>query len=535
MNRRLMSIARDPVYFVALIVLTIACHIQWHVTDILTLNFYPLAFLCVAFVGYKYGKIYSMLVTAISFAFYLLIKIRYQEYLAENAYAPVSNLFTSVIALDNIRLMGQSLWDFALLTIFGLLATLAIDWLESKLHTVKLTLDDILPYQHGFYLARIVSFFRYFFVTKDDHLSAEAQLNFNLPYGVKLNIKLLMKRVLFTLSLPLLLILSFQYDLRIIDELSLHFTPYYTAIPLIMIFCWYRGALQTMWLLAFLSLAAFAVLLSTDGGYLTDAFQLDPLFSSFGVVAITMITAWWLDKFHQAWNNPLLKRKILRLSFFSRFRRQAGESHYFPVGASLVMLLCTFSVQLAPEQIAFVNHFFADAVTTTEMVDQITAQPDYITVSQTDYIYYNPLLMLLFIVLYYCQRYNPYSISNTLLLMLLLQSLITLNSAIFFDDYDAVTLHLFYYSIIQILSVCLVPVFYRYFVVASLADIRQVLIIISLINMLFGLVTGDFQSVLVLSFGNEPQHTLIALLIHFCLIELGARLLFKLANKTSDI
>jgi hypothetical protein len=537
MNRRLKSISRDPVYFITLLALTISFHCNWLLTQDINLNFYPLTFLCVAFVGYKYGRLNSLLVAVSSFVFYLVIKISYQDFFTENEVEPFSILFTHDIEIDNLILMGQSIWDFVLLAAFGFLVSLALDRLEKDLLIVKLSLDDVLPYRYSFFVANIVCFFRYLLLTKDDNLSADAQVNIDLPYGIKLNIKLLIKRVLFTLSLPLILAMSFYYYFDINKDLTLSPMPYDTAVPVILIFCWYRGIIQTIWLVLALMVAAFIVMGWTEGGLLTDTLSIEPLFAGFGVSLLTLIAAWWLDKLHLAWNTPALKRKLLRLSLYRRYRSSAVIRHYFPAGAALMLLLCTFTVQFSPAEITLFDSFFAAEATDPLKISESETELDIIFVtSQTSsgeflHITYKPLLILLLILLHFCRHYNPYSISNTLLLMLLLQSMINLNSDIFFDQPQAISLHFFSQSMIQILTLSLVPVFYRFFAIESLSDIRRFLIIISLAHLLFGLVAGGFADVLIISFGSSTLAMLAGLVLHFLFIELGARLLLSLQNK----
>lgn len=536
MNRRIKSIKQDPLYFVLLVVLCIIFHFNLVVSDQLEISLYPLAFLGVAFIGYKYGKINAVIAVLSSFLILLIIKYRYNELFIESYGEEFSLLFTDKIEFELIVMMGQSVWDYLLMIAFGVLVTIVFDWLEKTLAQVNITLDELLPYQRYFYLAKIVQFWRYILVTKTSSVSSETQVNIDLPYGIKINLNILYKRVLLTLSIPIIFLLSLQYNLIITEWLDFSLFPYYTAIPLILIFCWFKGVIKTLWLIITMFIFSIILMAVMEGQYLTDTLSVYPIFQDVSIVVLTIIMAWWLDKLNMAWHDPRLKRKLLKLDFFRGFKHRLIQTCHFPAGAALIMMLCALPIEIERPAFAFFDSSPAAADSTEELLgDNAVGIEEVVVVGETidKRIYYNPLLILLVVVLIYCGQYNPYSISNTLFVALSIQTCIYWDPMQLFEQPYPINILFYYGGMIEIILICLIPVIYRFLTLTTLKQIRTLLLTFSLAIMMFSTITSQLQHSFIVSFGDTYLEIILGLLIHLALVELLARYLHR-KKLTSD-
>jgi hypothetical protein len=536
-NRRLNSIKRDPVYFFSLTLLCALFHFSVYVGDYFNFYLYPLALMCIAFIGYKYGRFNVLFAVLLNLIIFLTIKYLYFDALV-NLDKDFSPWFSSYFDLsDEIEMVGQSLSDFLLLAVFGLITTFAIEWIEQRAKGVKLTFDQLLPYNHYFFLKSIVNFCERWLTIKPVDAEVNAEFNIDLPYGVKVNLRILLKRALFGLSIPLLFIFSLNHELEI-ELTDYPFTPSFfpdnAGIVLILVFCWFRGFTQTAWLLTLFFAGSLMYLFSTEGGDITDQIYTIPIFFDVGHLALSLVLAWWLDKAKMAWSNPRLKCRLFRLPFFRGIKARPHQTGYFPFGAVPLLLLLSLPVQFQ------LPTFETDASDgSTEVINEQTALDSIIVEGadsfESDQMSYNPVLVLLIFVLAFCKKYNPYSISNVLLIILSIQSCLRLSSDILFDEQVPVVLTLFSNDMMSILLLSMVPVCYRFLELNTVPAIRRFLWVYSAILLMYYWVISSFKNVFVIRFGDDIWLTLLALGLHLMAIELLARGLIQYQQRSTPL
>jgi hypothetical protein len=542
MNRRLHSLSRDPLYFIFLTLFLILFHIDWEILINLNIKLYPLAFIILLFVGYKYGKVNCALATFIAFLSYIAIKLYFNNDLDTDINEHYRLFLSTEVDFDEIVLVGQSIWSFVTLASLALIATAIIDLFERYLQTAKVSVDELLPYERSFYLIKLISFCHYFLVTKNDEVSVDAEMNIDLPYGIKINLKVLFKQVLLLLSFPLIFIISLNISMDIGDYIQIQFLPYYSAVIILLVFAWFRGFTQTLWLTVLLVIASFIAQATIEDGMLTDSIYFDSSFSNLSLAIITLIAAWWVCMLKTAFSTPKLKRRLFRLKLFRNLKKSTYKMHYFPIGCVLLLFLFSLELQVETSALTLANM-------TTEIKPEVdrtanngsVLKPDSESVERIEvtgannisrYIIYNSLFILAAFCLYFCSKYNPYSISNTLLILLSIQSCFSIFLDDFFEKTQWFNAFLYNGNAIEILILATIPIYFRFISMVTLFQYRVFFYSLTFALMFINMFASQLHKSFIISTGTSSTDILISLLLHIVLVELMIRGLRKiLASK----
>ena len=552
MNRRLHALSRDPLYFILLNIFLVFFHIEWQTLSDINITFYPLTFITLVFVGYKYGKLNCAIASLIAFLSCIAIKLFFKDVIDTDINENYSLFFSSKIDFNDLALIGQSIGNFITLGLLALFATAIIDLFERCLQSARLSVDELLPYDRYFYLEKIINFFHFIFVTKTENVSTEAEMNITLPYGVKINLKVLFKQILLLLSIPLIFLINLNVNIVIGEYLDIQFLPFYSAVIILLIFAWFRGFTKALWLTIFIVIATLITQVTIEGGSLTESIYFYPTFSNLSIVVLTLISAWWLCRFKAALDTPSLKRRLFRIKLFRNLKKSPYKMNYFPIGCALLLFLFSLQFQVEISALAITNSPTeiehksdesaskstlgnSDVENSENLNGETIAVSGYQEPEMPQYVFYNSFFILAALCLYFCSKYNPYSISNTLLILLSVQNFFVIYMESIFEEPHWFLILLNTANAIEIFILTAIPICFRFLYFKTHHDLRVLFYSLTFALMFLNTLSSQLQNSFILALGMSPAKLLLSLLLHVILIEFIVQGLSKaLKNKTIE-
>jgi hypothetical protein len=541
MSRRFYTLKKDPAYLLVIIFGCIVCHMSFFFAENMVIELYPLAFVMISFAGFKYGRMACLLTGLSTFVCWTVLKIALNLEI-DSSYFGSQNIWLAnrITITDDITVSGQSVADFLLLSFFGWCFTVGLERLERALAGCGLTVDDILTKKVRFWIHTLFETLGVLFTTKEPtdedkakETGAEIEAEYNLKKGFSFKIKVQLKRLLLLLVIAVMFVTSLHFQFDFFDEVILFSPiPMYAGIVFVLTFCFYRGWLQTLVLLVVYGVISTALTLSDTFGDFYAYYG--ALFENWSMLILIVVAAWWLDKIVKAWQCVSTRRKLLRLNLFRALKRYQPACEPLPIGAIFLLLIFTFSASITipptlSESITpAVETVSGEPKVARQIVDTIviTGDREASRFYGKNMLTFNPVMVLLAILLIFCQRYSVTSISNAVLSFVLLLSLFQFDFSHFTGKTIAIATN--HFDALELIFLVVVPLVYRFFALGTISGCRAVIYGASFILLSVSTLSYEFRFGLTLDAGKSDYTIFLGILFQLIINELLSWLIYYL-------
>lgn len=459
---RLRDVKIDPTLYAVCILACFLLHFHWNLTDRLSLSLYPLAFLVILYIGYKFGGVAALVAGGSCWLLWLVTKIFWTEQRGIYDYLIESRIYG---VFDNRALSanGQGLEDFIILSGFGFLSAKGFDWLEARLLTADLTLESLFPPSQNYIIQTFATYIGRVFTPARNEDKQEEQVETSTTVEVsglkpKFDFKIVFKSagafLVFALFVVSSIEISFRFRLGNGSDFYLRVLPYYSSVMLFLLFAYFQGFYRTLGALLLIAVP-FSIYVTVILGYGVfddlGGLSVDPAFSSVAILIFTIIASWWLVNLGRIWRTESVAEKLRGL--FSGAGNPTAIDRSMTTGAFLLIVVLSVSIGF--------HHYLDQPAGSTTGVLILNRSNLSVT--------YNPPLFIFALLVYFSRHYRPQSISNHVFCLLLILGLQYSKHLV---SFHGASLGLYDFDAIQIVLLSLSPMLFAHLRPRSLKDFR---------------------------------------------------------------